>query len=444
MRAVDLIACKRDGAALSREQIDWLIGGYVRQEIPDYQMAAWAMAVQLRGMDLRETTDLTLAMAHSGTTLDLSDIAPVVADKHSTGGVGDKTTLLLTPLVAAIGLPVGKMSGRALGFSGGTIDKLESIPGFRAELSVAEFRQVLRDVGLVVAAQSSDLAPADKLLYALRDVTATVPSIPLIAASVMSKKLAAGATCIALDVKYGSGAFMRTLDEARTLAQTLVAIGQRAGRRTVAVLSSMEQPLGYAVGNALEVREAIAALRGNGSPDLVELCLELGAQLAVLADAAPTAAAARADLQAALTSGAAWQKFRQMIARQGGDLAAIDEPERLPQAAVVVPVLAPRSGYVSAIDGEVLGSVLNAAGSGRSAKDGPVDPAVGVVLRAKVGDQVWAGKPLCLLHVPSAAAGEQAAQALLRAYTFSAAPVPVPPLIAEVVTAESSALTAEE
>lgn len=435
MRAVELIAKKRDGGSLSDEEIRWLIRGYASGDIPDYQMSAWAMAVVLRGMDDRETADLTIAMAESGDMLDLHDLAPLTVDKHSTGGVGDKTTLLLAPLAAAVGLPVAKMSGRGLGFSGGTVDKLESIPGFRTNLSADEFRRAVREVGLVVAAQSGDLAPADKKLYALRDVTATVESIPLIAASVMSKKLAAGADCIVLDVKYGSGAFMHTLDDARKLAQTMVAIGSHAGRRVAAAISSMQQPLGFAIGNALEVREAIAALRGHGPADLVELCLTLGAQLVLLAGLRDSDADARSLLRNALDSGAAWQKFSAMIAGQGGDLAYIESPDRLPRAPAQIALESPRGGYVAAIDGQALGMACNALGGGRSRKEDQIDTRVGLVLAAKVGDRVSPGAPLLHIHAASAEDAQKVAPRLRDAYTLSDAPVPAPALIEEIITA---------
>jgi pyrimidine-nucleoside phosphorylase len=433
MRAVDLIAKKRDGHALTSEEIGWLIGGYARGEIPDYQMSAWAMAVVLRGMDDRETADLTLAMARSGDMLDLHDLAPITVDKHSTGGVGDKTTLLLGPMAAAVGMPVAKMSGRGLGFSGGTVDKLESIPGLRTSLETEDFRRIVREVGLVVAAQTGELAPADKKLYALRDVTATVESIPLIAASVMSKKLAAGADCIVLDVKYGSGAFMHTLEDARELAKRMVAIGRHAGRRVAAVLSSMQQPLGFNIGNALEVREAIAALRGEGPPDLVELCLVLGTQLALLAGVSQSEAAARKLLVGAITSGEAWAKFRAMVAAQGGDLAFVDDPGRLPVAPVQHVVPAPRAGHVAAIDGMALGLAVNDLGGGRARKEDVIDPAVGLVLQAKVGDPVAAGAPLLTIHAAKHADVERVLPALVAAYTLSDTPVQPPPLIEEIV-----------
>lgn len=433
MRAVELIAKKRDGLALTSEEIIWLVEQYVAGAIPDYQMSAWAMAVCLRGMDDRETADLTMAMARSGVMLDLHDLAPIIVDKHSTGGVGDKTTLVVAPLVAAVGLPVAKMSGRGLGFTGGTIDKLESIPGFQATLNADTFRRLLREVGLVVAAQSDDLAPADRQLYALRDVTATVESIPLIAASVMSKKLAAGADCIVLDVKYGRGAFMETREAARELARTMVAIGRRVGRKVAAVISSMEQPLGHAIGNALEIREAIATLHGHGPPDLVELSLALGGRLVCLAGLRRDEAAARALLQEALASGAAWTKFRQMVAAQGGDVSCIEEPERLPTAPVTRMVYAPCDGYVAAIDGKTLGWIVNELGGGRRCKDDPIDPSVGLVVHARVGDPVTAGAPLLTIHAASAADAERVIPSLTAAFTFGEAPVTPPPLVAEII-----------
>lgn len=429
MRTVDIITQKRDGHVLSTEAINTLIAGYTANTVSDEQMAAWAMAVLLRGMDDRETADLTLAMARSGDQLDLHDVAPITVDKHSTGGIGDKTSLLLGPLVAAAGMPVAKMSGRGLGFSGGTIDKLESIRGFRAEMSSADFRRSVRDIGLVIAAQSVDLAPADKRLYALRDITGTVESIPLIAASVMSKKLAAGADCILLDVKCGRGAFMHTLEDARHLARAMVAIGRHAGRRVAAAISTMDQPLGYAVGNALEVREAIAALHGEGPSDLVELCVTLGAELAVLANRASDRAAGRALLLEVLSSGAAWQMFRRFVANQGGDVAYIDDPDRLPRAPVVVPLVAPHAGTIAAIDGMVLGHTLNELGGGRQRKEDRINPAVGLVLAAKIGDSVEAGETLLSIHAAAPVDAERVMPRLMQAYTIGDQEVAPPPLI---------------
>ena len=433
MRMVDLIARKRDGQELDTAEINWLVTSYARGDIPDYQMSAWAMAVLLRGMNLRETVDFTLAMARSGTMLDLSDIAPIAGDKHSTGGVGDKTTLVLAPMVAAAGLPIAKMSGRGLGFSGGTIDKLESIPSFRTELSIDSFRRIFREIGLVVAAQTEDLAPADKQLYALRDVTGTVESVPLIAASVMSKKIAAGATCIVLDVKYGSGAFMHTLDDARLLAQTMVGIGQSCGRKVTGVISSMEQPLGTAVGNALEVKEAIAALRGEGAPALIALCRELGAYLLRLAGLYSDLDLARSKLDQVLQSGAALDKLREMILYQGGNITVINNPDRLPHAAVIEPLRAPSSGYVTAINTQELGIAVGELGGGRMRKGDPIDHAVGVMVAKHVGDVVQAGETLLEIHARNWNDVQRVAMRLLKAYTIGPEPVEPPPLIAEVV-----------
>ena len=431
MRAVDLIIKKRDGGALSGDELRWLIAGYVANEVPDYQMAAWAMAVLWRGMDDRETADLTLAMAASGDLLDLHHIAPLTVDKHSTGGVGDKTSLVLGPLCAALGLPVAKMSGRGLGFSGGTLDKLEAIPGMCVELSTAEFEAALGAVGLVIAGQSADLAPADRLLYGLRDVTGTVESIPLIAASIMSKKLAAGADCIVLDVKVGGGAFMKTVAQARALAARMVAIGTHAGRRVSARLTTMEQPLGYAIGNAIEVREAIATLRGDGPADLAVLCVELAAELLVLAERAPDLATARQQAQTALDDGLAWAQFRRFVAQQGGELAAIDDPNLLPTATVIEPVYALESGYIAAIDAEALGHLVNSLGGGRRTKTDVIDPAVGVVLAHKIGAWVAQGVPLATVHAQSGAEAERARAAIHAAITLSPDQVAAPPLFVE-------------
>ncbi|MEM8532183.1 MAG: thymidine phosphorylase [Chloroflexota bacterium] len=433
MRAVDIIVKKRDGGELTTAEIDMLIDGYTHDRVSDEQMAAWAMAVVLRGMSDRETADLTLAMARSGAQLDLHDVAPITVDKHSTGGIGDKTTLLLAPLVAAVGLPVAKMSGRALGFSGGTIDKLESIDGFHVEMSSDAFRSAVRDIGLVIAAQSIDLAPADKRLYALRDMTGTVESIPLIAASVMSKKLAAGADCIVLDVKCGRGAFMQTLDEARLLAQTMVAIGRHAGRQVSAVISTMEQPLGQAVGNALEVREAIEALRGHGSDDLIDLCLTLGAELTVLAGKAADRAEGRDLLYAALEDGSAWNIFCRFITNQGGDQRVLDDVSTLPSAPVVLAIPAPRSGVVAAIDGMVLGQTVNALGGGRLQKGNTIDPSVGLMVEAKIGSHVETGQPLVFIHAASMQDAEREKIAIQSAFVIGDQKVAAPPLIHEIV-----------
>jgi pyrimidine-nucleoside phosphorylase len=428
MRAVDVIARKRDGFELSGEEIESFVAGFARGEIPDYQVSAWAMAVLLRGMTLRETYDLTMAMVASGETLDLSQVAPRSVDKHSTGGVGDKTTLVVEPAVAACGVPVAKMSGRGLGYSGGTLDKLESIPGIRVELSTDQFLRQLRDVGLVLCGQTVDLAPADGKLYALRDVTATVPSLPLIAASVMSKKIASGALGIVLDVKTGSGAFMETVDEAVALARRMVDIGRRAGRRVVAMISDMNQPLGFAVGNALELREALDTLRGGGPPDFREHCLHIGAQMLVLADKAARPAEARRRLTGAIADGSALAKFRLLVEAQGGDVRVIDDPTRLPVAPIVREVGSPRSGYLRRVDARRVGQVSVGLGAGRSRKGDPIDHAVGITVHAKVGDRVKVGDPLFTIHAKDGASASQAEIDLLAGVDFSRRPVPPLPL----------------
>lgn len=429
MRAVDIIIKKRSGQRLSEEEIGFFINGFTRGEIPDYQAAAFAMAVFFQGMDTAETVSLTMAMVRSGRQLDLSDIAPIVADKHSTGGVGDKTTMVVAPLVAATGLPVGKMSGRGLGYFGGTVDKLETIPGFRATLSESEFRTALTEVGLVVAGQSSDLAPADGKLYALRDVTGTVESLPLIASSVMSKKIAAGANCIVLDVKHGKGAFMKTLDDATALAQAMVGIGKGVGRQVRAVLSSMEQPLGRAVGNALEVREAVETLQGRGPEDLLELAFILGSQLLIMSNRAAGEEEARQMLRQALDSGAAFARYKAFIAAQGGDTSVLDHPEKLPHAPYVEELPAPDDGYIAAIDAEEIGIGAYSLGAGRKVKTDTIDPAVGLVLHKKVGEAVRAGESLLEIHAASREQAASVRESLLAAYTFSKEAVSAPPLI---------------
>lgn len=398
MRAVDIIAKKRDSAELSKAEIEFFVRGYTNGSIPDYQAAAWCMAVLLRGMSAREVTDLTMAMAHSGRVLDLRGLAECVVDKHSTGGVGDKTTLVVAPLVASSGVLIGKMSGRGLGFSGGTVDKLESIPGYRVELSHDQFIQQLREHRIVVAAQSADLAPADGKLYALRDVTATVESIPLIASSIMSKKIAAGANVIVLDVKVGSGAFMKTLEAARELAHLMIAIGEAAGRRVAAVIADMNQPLGQAIGNALEVREAISVLQGGGPSDLRDHCLTIGALMLMLAGRATSLEEGRAMLVRNLDSGAAWHKFVEWITAQGGDVDVLNDPQQLPQATLIEVLPSPRTGYVTAIDAQTVGQAIVVLGAGREKKGDLIDHAVGIMLHKKVGDAVQYGEPLLTLY----------------------------------------------
>lgn len=428
MRAVDIIIKKRDGHELTTEEIEFFVRGFTRGEIPDYQVAAWAMAVFLRGMTPRETADLTLAMAHSGQVLDLSGVVEIAVDKHSSGGVGDKTSLVVLPWVVACGLPVGKMSGRGLGFSGGTLDKLESIPGYRVDLSTQEFLDQLRRIGIVLSGQSLDLAPADGKLYALRDVTGTVDSIPLIASSIMSKKIAAGAQAIVLDVKCGNGAFMETLERARALARLMVSIGKQVGRRTVAVLSDMNQPLGHAVGNALEVREAVQTLHGKGPQDFYEHCRHIAAHMLVLGKKASTLDEAYPLLDQALHSGAAWEVFRKLIQAQGGDVRYVDEPQRLPRARQIEVVPAPRSGYLAAIHARTVGETAVLLGAGRARKGDPIDHAVGFVIPHKVGEWVDKGTPLFEIHANQAEHLDLARQRLLNAMTWSDTPVAPLPL----------------
>jgi pyrimidine-nucleoside phosphorylase len=435
MRAVEIIEKKRDGYELSLEEIRFFVEGFTRGEIPDYQAAAFLMAIYFRGMTPRETADLTLAMAYSGRVLDLHDIAPVVVDKHSTGGVGDKVSLVVVPLVAAAGLPVGKMSGRGLSFTGGTIDKLESIRGFRVELTVEEFREQLRRVGAVLCGQSADLAPADGKFYALRDVTGTVPSIPLIAASIMSKKIAAGADAIVLDVKVGNGAFMKTLEDARALAQRMVDIGSALGRRVVAVISDMNQPLGEAVGNALEVKEAIATLRSDGPQDFREHCLTIAAYMLYLGGRAGSVAEGRRLAEETLSSGAAWEKFRALVAAQGGDVEQIEEPERLPRARLIREIPAPADGYIAEMRAYEVGMAAVALGAGRTKKGEPIDPAVGILVHRKVGDPVRRGEPLFTVHANAEERLAEAEAWLSRAVRIREAPVPPLPHIYETIPA---------
>ncbi len=402
MRAVDIIIKKRDHQVLSREEIEFFVQGFTQGEIPDYQVSAWAMAVLLNGMTDQETTDLTLAMAHSGEMLDLSKVVPLAVDKHSTGGVGDKVTLVVEPLVAACGLAVGKMSGRGLGFSGGTVDKLESIPGFNTSLSKEQFLDQLGRLGIVLTGQSATLAPADGKLYALRDVTGTVDAMPLIASSVMSKKIAAGAQVIVLDVKVGTGAFMKTLEDARTLSKLMVNIGKLSSRKVVAVLSDMNQPLGCAVGNSLEVVEAIDTLHGKGPADIREHCVTLGAHLILEAGKAKDLDAARKITADALDDGRAWAKFRELVIAQGGDVSYVDDPGKFPKARLVETIRADRDGWLKSVDAKHVGEASVVLGAGRAKKTDPVDHAVGILVHHKVGDYVKRDDPLftILANVP--------------------------------------------
>lgn len=435
MRMYDLILKKRDGGTLSSAEIAYFIRGYVAGEIPDYQVAALLMAVYFRGMTFREMADLTAAIVDSGETCDLGVIPGIKVDKHSTGGVGDKTTLVVAPLVAACGVPVVKMSGRGLGHTGGTIDKLESIPGFRTDLSLADIVSQVREVGLAVVAQTGNLTPADRRLYALRDVTATVDSIPLIASSVMSKKIAAGADAIVLDVKTGRGAFMQEEAAARELAQAMVQIGRQQGRRTLALVTGMDEPLGYAVGNALEVREALRLLRGEERPaDLYALCRHLAGYMVLLGGKVDSLDEAQLLVDRQLASGAALDTMRAWVRAQGGDPAVVDEPDLLPVASFRVEVTAASAGFVQAIDARAVGRAALALGAGRAVKGEAIDPAVGVVLRRKVGDRVKAGEALATVY-HNGKGVEEALSRIRQAYLLRAEKVEPPALVRAVIGA---------
>jgi pyrimidine-nucleoside phosphorylase len=427
MSIIEIIEKKRDGGALSREEVAWFVEAYTHDEIPDYQAAALMMAIFIRGMNQRETVDLTLAMARSGDQLDLHDVLPFVVDKHSSGGVGDKTTLVVQPVVAACGVPVGKMSGRGLGSSGGTLDKMESFPGWSPDLTLEQFKKQLVDIGLVLAGQTGDLAPADGKLYALRDVTGTVASTPLIAASIMSKKLAGGADAVVLDVKMGKGAFMPTVETARELARIMVDIGTDAGRKTVALISDMNQPLGYAVGNVLEVQEAITTLRGNGPADFWAHCQDVAGQMLLLAGKANNLEEAKGLAMGVIEDGRALDKFRQLVAAQGGDVTLVDNPDRLARAAHIEEITAEREGYIAGIDARLIGWSCVRLGGGRQTKGDKIDHAVGMVIPTKVGDKVSKGDVLATIHANDAAKLEAAGNDLHQAITWSSEPVdPLP------------------
>ncbi len=434
MNAIEIIEKKRDGGTLSDAEIEFFVAGYVAGEIPDYQAAAWLMAVFIRGMGPDETLALTLAMSRSGETMDLAAETGLTVDKHSSGGVGDKTSLVVLPMVAACGVPVAKMSGRGLSTFGGTIDKLESIRGFRADLSSAEFKAQLREHGIVLSGQSGDLAPADGRFYALRDVTGTVPSRPLIASSIMSKKIAAGARGIVLDVKYGRGAFMPTLEEARELARTMAGIGRGAGRRVTALLSDTNQPLGRAVGNALEVREAIETLHGRGPADFTEHSLLVAGHMLRLAERTrrDDLADARPLLEGSLADGSALGVLRRLVAAQGGDATQIDDPETLPRAPVVRRVDSPRAGHVARIDALAVGRACLVLGAGRLRKSAPIDHSVGVVLARQVGDAVERDQPLFTVHARDREGADGAVKEILAAFEWSDQPV-APPRLPEVI-----------
>lgn len=395
---VDLIEKKRNGGTLTKEEIHFFVDGYTNDSIPDYQASAFLMAVYFKGMTAEEQGHLTLAMAESGDQIDLSSIEGIKVDKHSTGGVGDTTTLCLIPLVAACGVPVAKMSGRGLGHTGGTLDKLGAIAGFHIELTEAQFVKQVNELKVAVIGQSGNLTPADKKLYALRDVTATVDSIPLIASSIMSKKIAAGADAIVLDVKTGNGAFMKTEEDATSLAKSMVAIGNQIGRKTMAIISDMSQPLGRAIGNSLEVAEAVETLKGKGPEDLTELCLVLGSQMVVVGGKAKTLEEARVLLEAVIANGSALELFGRLIDAQGGDSAIIHDTSLLPTATFQIPVRATRSGFVTKMEADDIGIAAMLLGAGRATKDDEIDLAVGIVLEKKIGDSVTAGETIAIIH----------------------------------------------
>jgi pyrimidine-nucleoside phosphorylase len=433
MRAVDIIIKKRDKQVLSKEEIEFFIHGFTMGEIPDYQVSAWAMAVLLNGMTAGETHHLTTAMMKSGETLDLSEVAPVVVDKHSTGGVGDKTTLVVQPLVKAGGLPVGKMSGRGLGFTGGTLDKIESIPGFRTELSTKEFIDQLASIGLVLSGQTTEFCSADRKLYALRDVTGTVDSIPLIASSIMSKKLAAGTSSVVLDVKVGHGAFMKTEQDARELSVLMVDIAKRAGRKAVALLSDMNQPLGMAVGNALELKEAIDTLHGGGPPDFREHCIEVTAHLYVLGGICSDLADSRLLAVRNIENGKAWDEFCLLVSAQGGDVDYVLEPDRLPKAEYIMTVSANRSGYLKQVDAREIGEIAVSLGAGRVKKGDRVDHAVGLIVLHNVGDYLDEGDQLVTIHANHQEHIDPAIERLESAIQWSDEPVDPLPLFYGVI-----------
>lgn len=433
MRAVDIIIKKRDGGILSTEEIHFFIEGYASGDIPDYQASAWAMAVLQKGMTSKETADLTTAIAASGDTIDLSGVAKFAVDKHSTGGVGDKTTLVVQPIVAACGVPVGKMSGRGLGFTGGTLDKMESIEGFRVDLSTDEFMNQLEEIGLVLSGQTADLAPADGKLYALRDVTGTVPSIPLIASSVMSKKIAGGAQGIVLDVKVGNGAFMQSVEDGLELARLMVEIGVHAGSKVVALLSDMNQPLGNAVGNALEVREAVETLQDGGPGDFREHCVVVASHMLLLAEKIENLSEARGKIEDELKDGRAYEKMVAMVSAQGGDTGMLENLDRLPKAPIIKTHNAQKSGFIARVHAREVGLTAMELGAGRAKKSDPVDHAVGVVVHTKVGDTIAQGEPLFTVHAQSEEMASAAAERLCAAHDISDEPVEPLPLFYETV-----------
>lgn len=434
MRMYDLIVKKRNGGTLSEQEIRYMIESYTKGDIPDYQMSAMMMAIYFQGMNEQETLTLTMAMAHSGDMLDLSDIKGIKVDKHSTGGVGDKTSLALTPMVAALGVPVAKMSGRGLGHTGGTIDKLESFKGFSTSMTEKQFKDNVNRIGIAIMGQTADLAPADKKLYALRDVTATVDNKSLIASSIMSKKLAAGADAIVLDVKTGSGAFMKNEEDAFALAKEMVKIGNGAGKKTTAIISDMDQPLGYAVGNVLEVKEAIDTLKGNGPEDFEELCLTLGSYMVVSAGKADDVDSAREKLKNVIADGSALKKMAEFIKAQGGDSDMVYNTEMLPKASIAEEIESPQSGYIEHIVCDEIGICSLILGGGRETKESAIDLSVGLVLHKKVGEEIHKGEPLATIYANDRNKLEAAKERFLRAYSYSDTPVAKKKLIKGIVT----------
>lgn len=433
MRMYDLIMKKRNGGKLTKEEIDYMVNGFTCGKIPDYQMSAMMMAVYFAGMDREETLYLTMAMARSGDMLDLSRIEGIKVDKHSTGGVGDKTSLALTPMVAACGIKVAKMSGRGLGHTGGTIDKLESFEGFSTGISERQFIENVNKIGIAIMGQTADLAPADKKLYGLRDVTATVDNMSLIASSIMSKKLASGADAIVLDVKTGSGAFMKTEEDAFSLAKEMVELGKNAGRKAVAIVSDMDQPLGYAVGNALEVKEAIDTLKGNGPADFVELCLTLGSYMVELGGMASDEKEARKMLEQTIEDGTALDKLAEFIEAQGGDPKAVYDTDLLPKAEYIEEIASPGEGYVNKIVCDEIGICSLILGGGRETKESDIDLSVGLVIKKKVGDYVKKGEPLAIIHGNDKEKMKVAVSRFISAYSFSDKPVENQPFIKGII-----------
>ena len=434
MRMYDLIMKKRNGESLSREEIEFMISEYTAGSIPDYQMSAMMMAIYFRKMTPEETADLTMAMAKSGDILDLSDMEGVKVDKHSTGGVGDKTSIALTPMVAACGVKIAKMSGRGLGHTGGTIDKLESFPGFSTSITSEHFREQVNRIGISIMGQTLDIAPADKKLYALRDVTATVDDMSLIASSIMSKKLASGADAIVLDVKTGSGAFMKNEEDAKALANEMVSLGKHAGKKTIAIVSDMDQPLGRAIGNALEVKEAIETLQGKGPEDFVELCMTLGAQMLIAGGCAENAGQAEDMLKSVIADGSALDKLAEFVKAQGGDAAAVYDTSLLPQASIVEEILSEKEGYIEKIICDEIGICSLILGGGRETKISEIDLSVGLVLHKKVGDYVKKGESLATIHANDKEKLETAKERFLKAYSYTGQPIERSSLIKGIIS----------